>query len=770
MVSDDTAVRRNLAFADAVTRVPLWGGDVQILVVSPSNALVAYVGSAYNGTYVTKDGGATWSSIKFSATGSNGVESLAVHPTLPNVVIAATRDSMDTRIKRSDDYGTTWTNVGGSDLEQISISRIIPSTKTPGTFYLVGTDESSSEVVTFKSTDAGATWSNKKIVVATKYSTDMAIDANDNLYVSAQDAADIYSSDYDGYLYKSTNDGTTWTMIRSFDFWPDSLQVSSNTLLMNANSNTGNSVSRMSEISNDLGATFISTTTYTTQNAGRVLTPDGSGFYYVDNNAKAIYLSSAPVFNSRVFVSSIPISYTTMGAKGSLLVPVPQDPTIFYMTNSELGVMKSTDSAATWQVANVGMGGVIAMDGTKDSAGNMYVIGNITLYKGSNIGQSNESWSTKYCPDDVFGSAPRVGGVVIAPSASVVLYAARNDLYRSSNGGDTWPASSIKTFTTFDGKITSLAYNPSNPNICYMAYSSGPVNVASSEQFIYKSTDMGASWQNMSLTGNSVQALAIDPANPTVIYAGLGDRHGYNSTGVLTCGGMWKIVDDGVNPPTKTALTGMDGYIPYAIAVDTAGVIMAACETSSSRYVVRYSLDSGATWATVRLETDEAPIPDVAYSQGAYYIAMYDGIYGSASPSQTFVKIADSNDIGNVWCLVVGSMYGGANSGIYKLSFTPGVLTIGSSAKAYNYPNPFNPKTGGTTSIRYIPTKTPDKVTVKIYTLSGELVWEYDDTVKNGTVTWNGKNQSGELCAPGIYFTVVDMDGTKARNKIALVY
>jgi len=37
-------------------------------------------------------------------------------------------------------------------------------------------------------------------------------------------------------------------------------------------------------------------------------------------------------------------------------------------------------------------------------------------------------------------------------------------------------------------------------------------------------------------------------------------------------------------------------------------------------------------------------------------------------------------------------------------------------------------------------------------------------------VAWDGHNQSGKLCAPGLYFVVVDVDGAKVRNKIVIVY
>jgi photosystem II stability/assembly factor-like uncharacterized protein len=754
--------------AENYTKVPLWGGDVQVISVCEAHPEVVYVGSGYNGTFVTRDGGASWVSDKFDGQyGNSGVSTLCVDPTDPALILAGSWGVNANTVYRSEDYGATWTNAS-QNIMDLSIAKIAASRKTPGRFYMAGTETGPNAVV-YRSDDGGASWGNKKTVVASKYATGLAVDGNDALYVTAQNYGDIYhTSDLNGYFYKSTDYGDNWTQKLNFNFWPDSIQVASGTVLINANTNTPGSTG-LSEVSNDSGETFIPATPYTTYRAGRFLSSDGKKMYFygsIDNGTnRALYVSSAPAWNSfAVVCGSTPVSYTPMGAKPGTVFPFPGDDTKFYLTNSELGVLKSTDSGATWQEANNGMGGVMALDGCKDSAGNMYIIGNITLYKGVNIGAGDESWKKVACIDELGGGGPNVGGIVVAPSSSVVLYASRGNFFRSADGGQTWQ--SVMSFSFGSGGISDIACNKSDPAVCYMSYSKGEVASPSSGKFLYKSTNGGAAWTQQDLTGNSIQALALDPSDPTILYAGLGDPRPINDQAPTTYGGMWKIVDDGINPPVKTQLAGLDDYMPYKIAVDTGGIVFAACRNAGD-HVLMYSKDGGATWN--RSVTDFNGINDVAFSQGVYYVSNAQGIYASRVIDRPFGRLASSSDIGNVWCLIVGSMYGGSDSGVYKMT-SSAFAALGINAKAYNYPNPFNPKNGDTTIIRYLSTALPSSVTVKIYTVSGELVWDYAETTVDGKVTWDGKNKTGGYCAPGVYIAVVDMDGTKARNKIVLVY
>ena len=45
---------------------------------------------------------------------------------------------------------------------------------------------------------------------------------------------------------------------------------------------------------------------------------------------------------------------------------------------------------------------------------------------------------------------------------------------------------------------------------------------------------------------------------------------------------------------------------------------------------------------------------------------------------------------------------------------------------------------------------------VKVYTVAGDLVWEYHHTGALGNVEWDTANRSGELIASGVYIYRVE--------------
>jgi len=84
-----------------------------------------------------------------------------------------------------------------------------------------------------------------------------------------------------------------------------------------------------------------------------------------------------------------------------------------------------------------------------------------------------------------------------------------------------------------------------------------------------------------------------------------------------------------------------------------------------------------------------------------------------------------------------------------------------------NFPNPFNPST---TISYYLPEDSP--VTLSVYDVSGRRVVELlGKAEKRGrhSVTWNGRDETGELVASGIYFCKLRAGKATEIRKIVLV-
>jgi hypothetical protein len=96
------------------------------------------------------------------------------------------------------------------------------------------------------------------------------------------------------------------------------------------------------------------------------------------------------------------------------------------------------------------------------------------------------------------------------------------------------------------GGAFPLLFDPANPNIVYARGRGG----------MYKSTNGGNSWHaiNTGLTNLVVQALVINPVNPTTLYVGTNGGGIFKS---INSGGSWSAVN-----------TGLINFTVWSMAID----------------------------------------------------------------------------------------------------------------------------------------------------------------------------------------------------------
>ena len=89
----------------------------------------------------------------------------------------------------------------------------------------------------------------------------------------------------------------------------------------------------------------------------------------------------------------------------------------------------------------------------------------------------------------------------------------------------------------------------------------------------------------------------------------------------------------------------------------------------------------------------------------------------------------------------------------------------------YNDPNPFTPGGGSTTNIMYSVDNAGSKVEIKIFTLSGKLVWEktiFNVSAGGQSTGWDGISNLNQEVANGVYLCVIiitDPSGNQTINK-----
>ncbi len=225
-----------------------------------------------------------------------------------------------------------------------------------------------------------------------------------------------------------------------------------------------------------------------------------------------------------------------------------------------------------------------------------------------------------------------IGALAVSPSDSSLVIAAASGyvsgIFRSEDGGFTWN----QTLTGAAG--SDLVFEPGNANIVYAALGS---NVLNPNNGVYKSTDAGITWTKLTGTGANLLpsarvgriALAISRTNPRFLLASIADV----TDGSLL--GLYQTMDSGQN---WTQLSGTPGFCNnicwYAnvIAINPLNPsVLYAGGGSAGMYA---SLNGGASWQSTgfpQLHSDHH-----AFAFSADGSRLYDGNDGGVwSTDQT---------------------------------------------------------------------------------------------------------------------------------------
>jgi photosystem II stability/assembly factor-like uncharacterized protein len=167
----------------------------------------------------------------------------------------------------------------------------------------------------------------------------------------------------------------------------------------------------------------------------------------------------------------------------------------------------------------------------------------------------------------------RINAVTYHPRDSRTVYAgtARGDVFRSTDGGDTWGhAASLKR------AIYTITIHPMYPQRIYAGAWDG----------VYRSSDAGDSWEqvNRGLGSVLIEALALDEQDPRILYAG------------NTLDGVYRSADGGASwsKVGNSFKEGERGYGVLSLAIAPSNNHMVYAGTNGRG--VYLSSDCGETW------------------------------------------------------------------------------------------------------------------------------------------------------------------------------
>jgi hypothetical protein len=263
--------------------------------------------------------------------------------------------------------------------------------------------------------------------------------------------------------------------------------------------------------------------------------------------------------------------WTSLGPEGgniSSLAIDPQHPSTLYagidaIAGTGAQVFKSTDGGGSWNATSSGLPttpppgpgswrsvSALAVDPRNPStvyagivsASTYAVIDAPSVFKSTDGGAS---WSAAGS-----GLPPAaVRGLAIDPQNPSTVYAGigfawRTDatVFKSTDGGASWnpansglPTSSYWGYWTYSS-AASLAVDPQNPSIVYAGLYGGG---------LFKSTDSGTSWFAANTGLTAVSIVAVDSQNPSTVYAGTANYCGCEND--PNPAGVWKSTDGGTN-------------------------------------------------------------------------------------------------------------------------------------------------------------------------------------------------------------------------------
>jgi Tol biopolymer transport system component len=220
--------------------------------------------------------------------------------------------------------------------------------------------------------------------------------------------------------------------------------------------------------------------------------------------------------------------------------------------------------------------------------------------------------------------------LVMNPKNSTTIYAGTPQglVKRTLSGG--WVASGVGM--VYPLRVRAIALDPGNPSVVYAG-----TDGERSQQggTVYKSLDSGGRWAATQLRDADVYALAVDPLNANTLYAGTGK-------------GVYKSTDAGAS--WQTANTGLNTSAVQALVIDptppASGPRRALTLYAGTRQGQIYkSVDGAATWAVQ--ETDDAPVTALALSPlrpSIVFAASGEGLYRTT-------------DAGALWQLLAGGIW-----------------------------------------------------------------------------------------------------------------
>jgi photosystem II stability/assembly factor-like uncharacterized protein len=586
------------------------GSRILSLAQDCQNPLCLYSGSDGEGVFKSTDGGVHWMSVN-SGLNYQAIITMAVDPSLCSTVYAGSQSG---KMYTSHNSGEEWVEIS-THLPAIPLRDIAISPLDGDILYIaLGKHPVEGGGGIYKTVNGGLTWLDMSGSIENRNIFAIEVDPNDPAVIYAG-AVGHYNPNTQGALYRSTNAGSTWTTIQILT--PNHLYAP---------------VQEITIDRTDSDIVFVGTS-----GEGVYKSTDGGGSWIrAECEHWSFHMSE---------INSIVID--------------PYDTDIIYLgggapSTFEPCIYKSVDAGLTWFRSDQGLDWLSVLDliiDVNDSnllfagtdAGFYHSSSDGDLWESSNDGLSMlHVYSMAICPYDpniwmagtnqgVFSTVDRgeswqQGIAVNAVITSLAFHPTSSAVFALVGGGswsdgvyvsDDYGSSFAWQLITYLPRPTSLAINPDDPSILFVAHEEG----------ILKTLDGGLHWSENS------SGITEFPVEEIVVVT-----EATNSAYAITPTKVWKSVDGGLHWSELSGPFGLEDYNPNTISVHP--------QRSSEIYIGTWggiikSTDGGESWQRIDLEgyDIQSIVVDISNPRILYAGSNGYGVLRSEDEGQTWKEM-----------------------------------------------------------------------------------------------------------------------------------
>ena len=584
------------------TNLGLYGGQIYDIAIDPSNPDKMFAGTYMgDGLYVTTDGGNSWQPAEDTFK-ERSVRAVKIAPSDNDIVWATYTYSVKKSVDGGNtwlyisyaDMQCTCQNCGGwgDGLRDCISLAVDPSdartvyvgTTGPNKAYL------GSPGAIYKTEDGGSTWTKTNQGNDFDYTVvDIDIDPQNSNIIWAVTNRLGDGGSCAGTLYRSGDRGESWKKIMTLDPDPEFMTVAvkpdnSNTVFTGSYSDKTSGISEhyldgdewlcRQSIPIDDGYAVVLDIAFCPQ--------DPEVLYAVWENIRPVDPSSGLSRKvSRSVNGGIDWETYAVDYAFSCLAVHPTNSEVIFGGEEYCGIYKSQDHGQSWHPVNKGIKAAIVYDLAIDPNDSAHILaGTLSGVYEKKPGKTSCSRLLQH----------GITSLKFHPTKSLTFYAGVlwGYLAKTTDGGLSWTYSNYLDWC----RVNDIAIDPHDTDTVYIAASRGSDYIGR----IYKSEDGGALFREVWIAENQYGAsydfnvVTFDPSDPQHLFAGGGDFYVPEVPGDL-----WESRDGGEN----WSRTGLNDKIVNALIIDpqNPSTMYAGCGHGSSAEAPLYkSTDGGKNW------------------------------------------------------------------------------------------------------------------------------------------------------------------------------